>query len=118
MADEDPVTTNPAHYRTIFENDFVRILDYSDQPGESTTPHVHPNSVMVTLTGFDRRLSTPAGERNVTLPANQAVWLAAQRHAGENIGSTPTHTILIELKGDAAGVVDDQALGPRISTPQ
>ena len=112
MAEEDPVTSNPAHYRPIFENEFVRVLDYSDEPGESTTPHVHPNSVMVTLTGFQRRLSTDAGERDVSLPANRAVWLPAQRHAGENIGATPTHTILIELKGDAAGVVDSHVLGP------
>ena len=33
--DEDPVTTNPMHYRTIFENEFVRVLEYSDQPGEA-----------------------------------------------------------------------------------
>ena len=32
------VTTNPAHYRTIFENEFVRVLEYNDGRGESTTP--------------------------------------------------------------------------------
>ena len=112
MANEDPVITNPERYRTIFENDFVRVLDYSDEPGESTTPHVHPNSVMVTLTGFQRRLSTGGGTREVDLPANQVLWLPAQRHAGENIGATPTHTILVELKGDAAGTVDEHVIGP------
>ena len=35
MVDEDPVTTNPMHDRTIFENEFVRVLEYSDQPGEA-----------------------------------------------------------------------------------
>ena len=40
------------------------------------------------------------------------MWLPAQRHAGENIGRTATHTIFIELKGDAAGVVDGGVLGP------
>jgi hypothetical protein len=112
MVDEDPVTTNPALYRTIFENEFVRVLAYSDRPGDSTTPHVHPNSVMVTLTDFQRRLRTPGGERDVNIPANHALWLPAQRHAGENIGRSATHTIFIELKGDAAGVVDDGVLGP------
>jgi quercetin dioxygenase-like cupin family protein len=110
--DEDPVTTNPQHYRTLFENEHVRVLDYSDEPGESTSPHVHPNSVMVTLTGFQRRLSAGGGEREVDLPAHQVLWLPAQRHSGVNIGSTPTHTILVELKGAAAGVVDDRLLGP------
>lgn len=112
MVEEDPVTTNPAHYRTLFENEFVRVLEYSDEPGESTTPHVHPNSVMVTLTGFQRRLRTDAGERQVDIAANQAMWLPAQRHAGENIGRSTTHTIFVELKGDAAGIVDGNVLGP------
>jgi len=112
MVDEDPVTTNSTHYRTIFENELVRVLNYSDEPGESTTPHVHPNSVMVTLTGFQRRLSTDAGEREVELSANQVLWIPAQRHAGENVGRTDTHCIFVELKGDAAGTVDDHVLGP------
>jgi hypothetical protein len=110
--EEDPVLTNPDHYRTIFENDLVRVLDYSDHPGDSTTPHGHPNSVMVTLTDFQRRLSTGAGVREVDLPADQVLWLSAQRHSGENIGKTDTHTILIELKGEADGIVDDAVIGP------
>lgn len=112
MVDEDPVTTNPELYRTVFENEFVRVLDYQDTPGARTTPHVHPNSVMVTLTDFQRRLHTDAGERDVTLPAAHAMWLPAQRHAGDNIGRTATHTIFVELKGAASGAVDDRILGP------
>lgn len=112
MVNDDPVSTNPDHYRVIFENEHVRVLDYSDVPGESTTPHTHPNSVMVTLTDFRRRLRAEGGERDVDLPANQVLWLPAQRHAGENIGSTPTHTILVELKGSAAGSADERLLGP------
>lgn len=112
MVKEDPVTTNPAHYRTIFENEFVRVLEYRDALGESTTPHVHPNSVMVTLTDFQRRLRTDAGVREVDITANQAMWLPAQRHAGENIGPSATHTIFVELKGDSAGVVNEHVLGP------
>ncbi len=112
MIDEDPVTTNPQHYRPVFENEFVRVLEYSDQPGERTTPHVHPNSVLIAMTDFQRRLSTAAGERDVEMPANHVAWLPAQRHTGENIGTTPTHTILVELKGAAAGAVDEKLVGP------
>ena len=67
---------------------------------------------MIALTDFARRLSTGAGQRDVELAANQVQWLPAQRHTGQNIGTTPTHTILVELKGEAAGVVDEQLLGP------
>jgi beta-alanine degradation protein BauB len=112
MVNDDPTLTNPDHYRTLWENEHVRVLEYTDVPGDATTPHDHPNSVMVTLSAFERRLS--AGDRvfDAHLPAGAAVWLPAQRHSGENTGTTPTHTILVELKGEAAGVAQPSTLGP------
>jgi quercetin dioxygenase-like cupin family protein len=112
MVKDDPVVTNPDHYRTLFENEYVRILDYVDEPGDSTTPHDHPNSVLVALTGFRRRLTLGDVEREVELAAGAATWLPAQRHTGTNIGDTPTHTILVELKGDGAGTPGTASLGP------
>ncbi|WP_411698318.1 cupin domain-containing protein [Conyzicola sp.] len=113
MTDDDPILTNPDHNRLMRENDFVRVLEYTDEPGTRTTPHDHPNSVMVTLSAFQRRLSAGGREFETALPSGAAVWLPAQKHAGENIGETPTHTILIELKGEAAGSPGDGVLGPR-----
>ena len=113
MATDDPTVTNPDLYSVLWENDFVRVLEFRDVPGTVSTPHDHPNSVMVTLSDFSRRLSTGDRQFDVTLPSGQAVWLPAQRHYGENTGETPTHTILVELKGELAGTVDPTALGPR-----
>ncbi len=45
----DPVMSNPDHYKVVFENDLVRVLEYTDVPGDKTTPHEHPDSVMYTL---------------------------------------------------------------------
>ena len=115
MVNEDPTITNPDHYTVLWENDLVRVLEYSDQPGDVTSFHVHPDSVMVTLSSFQRRLFVRDDETIVDLPAGKALWLPAQRHAGENIGSTPTHTILIELKHSVASP-DDQTLGPVAKT--
>lgn len=111
MDETDPTTTNPDFYRVLWENDDVRVLEYRDLPGQQTTPHEHPNTVMVTLTDFDRQLSSGDVSREVTLAAGSAVWLPAQSHSGRNIGTTPTHTILVELKGSVAGV-DPVQLGP------
>jgi hypothetical protein len=86
MTSQDPTITNPDFYRSLWENDFVRVLEYNDEPGAETTPHEHPNSVMVTLTGFSRRLSAGGREIDVFLDAGQAVWLPAQRHSGRNTG--------------------------------
>lgn len=112
MIDDDPISTDPAHYRVLWENEFVRVLEYTDTPGVQTTPHRHPNSVMVTLSAFDRRLAAGDREVDVSLPAGQAVWLPAQRHSGHNTGTSPTHAIFVELKGDAAGQPSDTAVGP------
>lgn len=107
----DPTITNPEFYRLLWENDDVRVLEYTDKPGDETTPHDHPNSVMVTLTEFDRRLASGDTSREVHLRAATAVWLPAQKHSGKNIGDTPTHTILVELKYSASEA-GDTSLGP------
>jgi quercetin dioxygenase-like cupin family protein len=113
MDDADPTITNPDFYRVLWENDDVRVLEYRDTPGEATTPHSHPNTVMVTLTEFARELSSGDLHREVSLPAGVAVWLPAQSHSGKNIGTTPTHTILIELKNSATA--SSTGLGPQSS---
>lgn len=109
----DPVVANPKLYRVAFENERVRVLEYKDEPGDRTVPHSHPDSVMVTLSSFRRRLSGHGENVDVELPAGLARWLPAQDHAGENIGDTGTHTLFIELKGDGhAGPAPAGSPGP------
>jgi hypothetical protein len=115
VSTKDPVATNPSHYRVILENERVRVLEYLDSPGDKTTPHAHPDSVMFTLSSFSRRLSANGRELDVVLPAGEARWLAAQEHSGENTGSTQTHTIFFELKEPSPTPATDAAamqLGP------
>ena len=95
----DPTATDPDKYRVVFENERVRVLEYTDAPGQATSPHDHPDSVMVTLSSFGRRLVGASGEsRDVHLEPGEVRWLDAQTHSGENIGDTPTHVIFVELK--------------------
>ncbi|ROS75152.1 hypothetical protein EDF24_2593 [Curtobacterium sp. PhB130] len=112
MTADDPLETDPEHYRLLWENEHVRVLDYTDEPGDQTHPHRHPNSVMVTLTAFERQLAADDRTVDVALPAGKAVWLAAQRHSGRNTGATPTHTVLIELKDAPGGGAPTSVLGP------
>ncbi len=111
--DDDPVVTNPNLYRVVMENERVRILEYLDRPGDRTTPHRHPDSVMYTLSSFRRRLRSGDREVDVEIAAGTTNWLAAQTHSGENIGDTDTHVLFVELKqpsdGSAAPTAD---LGP------
>jgi beta-alanine degradation protein BauB len=94
----DPAITNPDLYTVVFENDRVRVLEYRDRPGDATTAHGHPDSVMVTLSSFRRRLSADGRQVEVDLPAGQVRWLDTQDHAGENIGDTETRSIFVVLK--------------------
>ena len=99
----DPAVTNPDHYAVIFENDKVRVLEYTDQPGDETTPHQHPDSVMYTLSSFRRRLVSGDTTRDVELSSGTVGWLPAQHHHGVNTGETPTHVIFVELKEGTGG---------------
>jgi beta-alanine degradation protein BauB len=108
----DPVETNPDHYAVVFENDPVRVLEYKDRPGDRTTPHEHPDSVMHTLSAFRRRLHSGDAHRDVEMPAGLTGWLPAQQHAGENIGDTDTHVLFVELKEGSTAGEPSVSLGP------
>lgn len=98
MSALDPIQTDPDKYAVIFENERVRVLEYRDKPGEKTEAHQHPNSVLVMLSDFQRRLTVGSAVREVTVKAGQALWSPAQVHVGENIGTTESRVIFVELK--------------------
>ena len=108
----DPTITDPDKYKVIFENYRVRVLEYRDEPGQKTSPHTHPDSVVHTLSGFRRRFIDAEGQtRDAALSQGQTLWLGAQTHSGENIGDTPTHVLFVELK-DSAQPAGGTTLGP------
>jgi beta-alanine degradation protein BauB len=108
----DPVATNPDLYKVILENERVRVLEYLDEPGDRTEPHAHPDSVMYTLSSFQRRLYASGQERDVDIAAGTVAWLPAQVHAGHNIGDTPTRVIFVELKEQSLDRPDSTTIGP------
>jgi mannose-6-phosphate isomerase-like protein (cupin superfamily) len=112
MNADDPTVTDPDRYRVVFENDRVRVLEYTDTPGAMTHPHRHPDSVMITLSGFRRRVFTGGREADVDLGPGQVRWVGAQAHTGHNTGSTDTHVIFVELKEHGSEAAADAALGP------
>jgi beta-alanine degradation protein BauB len=98
MSALDPIQTDPDKYKVIFENDRVRVLEYRDKPGVKTEAHQHPNSVLLVLSDIQRRLTVGNDVREVTVKAGQALWSPAQVHVGENIGTTDSHVVFVELK--------------------
>jgi hypothetical protein len=110
---KDPLVTDPQLYRVLWENDRVRVLEYRDTPGDVTHMHAHPDSVMVTLSSFQRVIAAGGQEIPVNLEAGEVRWLDAQEHQGRNVGQTATHSVFIELKEPRPGSPGpDTALGP------
>ncbi|WP_436534053.1 cupin domain-containing protein [Actinoplanes sp. HUAS TT8] len=112
MSDQDPAFTDPQLYTVVFENERVRVLEYRDQPGDRTHAHRHPDTVMVTLSAFRRRVSDGERSVEVSLPAGAVRWIGAQQHSGANVGDTPTHSFFVELK-EAPGEHTAAVLGPQ-----
>lgn len=98
---QDPVQTDGDEYKTIFENNCVRVLDYKDLPGEKTNQHKHPAFVLYTLAAFKRSITLPDGKvLQRQFKAGDVMWSDAQTHIGTNTGETPTHVILVEMKSE------------------
>jgi len=96
---QDPVKVDPKHYKVLFNNEYVRILDVRQKPGEKSPMHSHPNHVIYSLTGATIKFTSSDGKTNtVTTKAGQVVWHNAETHTVENIGKTENHVLDIELK--------------------
>lgn len=95
----DPATTDGDKYKIRFENDRVRVLEYTDKPGEKTHQHRHPAFVLYAVSPFKRSLILPDGKvLTREFKAGDVMWSDAQTHIGENVGALPTHVIMIEMK--------------------
>ncbi len=95
----DPIETDGEKYKVRFENDRVRVLEYRDAPGQKTKQHDHPAFVLFALSPFKRTITLPDGKvLTREFKAGDMVQSGAQTHIGENVGSTPTHVIMIEMK--------------------
>ncbi len=98
---QDPVITDGDKYKTILENETVRVLEYTDQPGDKTNQHHHPDFVLYALDPFKRRLTFGNGqivERE--FKKGEVIWMKDQIHFGENIGTTETRVVIVEIKPD------------------
>jgi beta-alanine degradation protein BauB len=96
---QDPIQTDGDKYKVRFENEKLRVLEYRDQPGEKTHLHGHPAFVLYALGPFKRRITLPGGKVFLReFKAGDVLWSDAQMHIGENVGDTPTHVIMVEMK--------------------
>jgi beta-alanine degradation protein BauB len=96
---QDPVSTDGTKYKVIFENARVRVLEYRDLPGDKTKQHAHPAFILYAMVPFKRKIMLPNGKTIMRdFKAGDVLWSEPQIHVGENVGGTPTHVIMVEMK--------------------
>lgn len=97
---QDPAKLAPQNYKVLLENSQVRVIAYRIKPGEKEPMHSHPSGVLVYFMS-DAKIGTtlPDGKTvEASSRAGDTLWRAPVTHAGENIGNTEAHALLVEPK--------------------
>jgi quercetin dioxygenase-like cupin family protein len=96
---QDPVTVAPSQCKVAFENDYVRVLRWSEAPGAKVPMHEHPALVSISLSAGRSRFTLADGKtREADAKAGQATWSAPEKHSSENLGAAAEEVIQVELK--------------------
>jgi quercetin dioxygenase-like cupin family protein len=99
---QDPMQVGPTIYKLLFENERVRVFEVHFKPGEKIALHSHPDHVVYVFGDGKLKLSSPDGKSvEVGLKAGQTLWIPAETHAAENVGSTDAHSLVVDLKESA-----------------
>jgi beta-alanine degradation protein BauB len=96
---QDPVKVDTAHYRVVFENAHMRVVEVRDKPGEKEPMHSHP-VYMTYVTGPDKTKITLPDGRTI-LDEDKASAFPCHpptQHATENIDTTDTQELMVEFK--------------------
>jgi hypothetical protein len=99
---QDPVAVSPKSYRVMFENEKVRVLEYSNRPGLGPCGrgrHYHPAHLDVFLTEYRGKMTHEDGKVTTgTAKAGQVYWAEAEWHEVENVDKSASKIIMVELK--------------------
>jgi quercetin dioxygenase-like cupin family protein len=97
---QDPVKTDPTHYKVMFENASVRVLRIDYAVGAKSATHSHPDAVVVPLTAAKVRFTTPDGKsQDSDMAMDSATYTPAGTHSVVNAGTEKVDGILVEFKG-------------------
>ncbi len=96
---QDPLKVAPTMYKLVFENERVRVMEATLKPGEKIEMHSHPEHFAYPVSGGKVRFTYPDGKsQEAELKTGEVTWIAAETHAAENIGTTTTRVLVVELK--------------------
>lgn len=96
---QDAAVVNAKTIKVNLENDRVRVLEAELQPGDKEQMHSHPPSIIYVIAGGAIRNHAADGKTTeTTLATGSVLYRDPLTHWAENIGTTPIHLIVVELK--------------------
>lgn len=99
-ADLDAVQASPSNFKILLNNEFVRVLEYTLEPGAKDKWHTHPAKASYVVSGGKVLVHRENGETIISQEkTGTASWMnAVGKHYVENTGNTQVKVILTELK--------------------
>jgi hypothetical protein len=89
--------------KVLLENKCVRMQFHDVAVGEKTPMHSHPKYAVYVFNSYKARITLADGSQLISEhKAGEAFWHEASRHVVENIGATPIHNLVVELKPGSA----------------
>jgi quercetin dioxygenase-like cupin family protein len=97
---QDPTRLALENYKVLLENSQLRAIEYRLKPGEKEPMHSHPCGVFVYYFSEAKIKTTfPDGKTvEASSKVGDVLWRDPITHAGENIGITEAHALLVEPK--------------------
>lgn len=95
---QDPAVVNGKTVKVKFENDRVRVLEAELPPGAKEAVHSHPAYLVYVVAGGKFRTYADGKTTEGELKTGEVIFREPVTHASENIGTTTSHLILVELK--------------------
>lgn len=96
---QDMVKVAPKNCTVVLENDHVRVTRVVIKAGEKLPMHSHGANIVYALSSGKTKYTFPDGkteERDIK--AGTAVWSDSVTHSAENIGTTETRALVVEIK--------------------
>jgi quercetin dioxygenase-like cupin family protein len=97
---QDVMTVASNHYRVLVDNEQVRVVENTLQPGEKDPLHTHPAGWYYVTRPGQMRVVFASGKSEIWEPkAGEAGWSPGEgAHTSENVGNAPMSYVLVELK--------------------
>lgn len=95
----DPLEAAPDMYKLKYENERVRVMEVTFQPGQKIAEHSHPDHFVYVVEGGDLQISKADGSVNdAALGVGDIIFINAEAHWATNTGTTTVRLLVTELK--------------------